>query len=338
MRVLVTGGAGFIGSNLVRALVNIGWQVDVVDDLSSGQLESLSDLRIRSVPVFMSKKFEEEYENTREKNQVLFFEADFEHPNVLSRVERGYYDKVFHLAANSQELYSVDRPAQTTDVNVTRTISLLEAVNRAPNSPRFIFSSTSAVYGDALGPTVEYHECAPTTPHGLQKLMVEEFLKMSSKLYGTDAVSLRYFNVYGPNQPGDFQHSAVVSAWCNSVRDGRPLRLDGDGDQTRDFVYVDDVVRANILAATRIETFEGESFNIGTGRNVSNNYILTLFKNKFHNIELKKVPTRPYDVRDTQADYRFAEELLGWTPQVSLEEGLERTWEWWDLNTSTVTK
>lgn len=339
MRALVTGGAGFIGSNLVHALVGSGWRVDVVDDLSNGHLEFLTGLRMRSVPVFMSHKFEEEYESTRDQNQVLFFEADFEHANILSRVERGYYDRVFHSAANPRVSYSVEHPAQTTDVNVTRTMSLVEAVNRAPNKPRFIFSSTCAVYGDATRiPTAEHTGCAPLSPYGLQKWMVEEFLKMSSTLYGTDAVCLRYFNVYGPNQFGDSPYSTAVSAWCNRVKESQPLRSDGDGEQTRDLVYVGDVVRANILAATREEKFAGETFNIGTGNRVSNNYILSRFRTKFPNVEVKNAPARPGDVRDTQADNQFAKYVLGWTPQVSFEEGLERTWEWWGLNTSTVTE
>jgi UDP-glucose 4-epimerase len=190
------------------------------------------------------------------------------------------------------------------------------------------------VYGDAARiPTVEYDECVPLSPYGLQKWMVEKFLKMSSTLYGTDTVSLRYFNVYGPNQFGDSPYSTAVSAWCNCVKESKPLRSDGDGEQTRDLVYVEDVVRANMLAAARVEKFTGEVFNIGTGQSVSNNYILSHFRERFHNLEVKKAPARPGDIRDTQADNRFAEELLGWIPQVSFEEGLERTWEWWDLNT-----
>jgi UDP-glucose 4-epimerase len=337
MRALVTGGAGFIGSNLVHALTKLGWRVDVVDDLSNGHLEFLSGLRLRAIPIFMSKKYEEEYEATREENQVLFFEADFEHPDILSRVERGYYDRVFHLAANPRVSYSVEHPAQTTDVNVTRTMSLVEALNRATNKPRFIFSSTCAVYGDASRiPTAEDSECSPLSPYGLQKWMVEEFLKMSSTLYDTDSVCLRYFNVYGPNQFGDSPYSTAVSAWCNLVKEGQPLRSDGDGEQTRDLVYVGDVVRANILAATRAERFAGETFNIGTGNRVSNNYILSRFKNKFPGVEVKIAPARVGDVRDTQADNQFAKDFLGWTPQISFEEGLERTWDWWGLNTSKV--
>lgn len=332
MRALVTGGAGFIGSNLVHSLVKSGWRVDVVDDLSNGHLEFLTSLRMRSVPVFVLQKFEEEYEHTRDNDQVLFFEADFEHPNILSRVERGYYDVVFHLAANPRVEYSVKHPAQTTDINVTRTISLLEAINKALNKPRFIFSSTCAVYGDAVEiPTTEHCERAPLSPYGLQKWMVEEFIKMSCILYGTDAVSLRYFNVYGPNQFGDSPYSTAVSAWCNRVKDGQPLRSDGDGEQTRDLVYVGDVVSANILAATRFEKFKGEVFNIGSGQRVSNNYILSLFKAKFPDVKVMNAPTRPGDVRDTQADNRLSAALLGWVPQISFQMGLQRTWEWWEL-------
>lgn len=338
MRALVTGGAGFIGSNLVNHLVRLGWTVDVVDDLSNGHVEFIN-AKLKFVPVFVLEQFEDKYESLRSYDQVLFFEADFEHEAVLSRVRRGFYDTVFHLAANPRVSYSVEYPAKTTDINVTRTISLVEAVNSAENKPRLIFSSTCAVYGDAIEiPTSEHCERSPLSPYGLQKWMVEEFLKLSSNLYGTDAVSLRYFNVYGPNQLGDSPYSTAVSAWCNKVKEGQPLRSDGDGEQTRDLVYVEDVVSANILAATRKERFNGDTINIGTGHSVSNNYILSLFYKEFPNIEVTKAPARPGDIRDTLANNHHAKYLLGWSPKVSFEEGLKRTWNWWDLNTTTEMK
>jgi len=191
------------------------------------------------------------------------------------------------------------------------------------------------VYGDAIEiPTPENCEKAPQSPYGLQKWMVEEFLKMSSNLYGTDAVCLRYFNVYGPMQLGDSPYSTAISSWCNRVKRCEPLRSDGDGEQTRDMVFVTDVVRANILAATREERFAGEVINIGTGKSVSNNQILQLFKKKFKDIEINHAPARQGDIRDTQALNSKAKHLLAWVPQVGLEEGLKLTWEWWGLNTS----
>ncbi len=161
---------------------------------------------------------------------------------------------------------------------------------------------------------------------------------MSHTLYGTDSVCLRYFNVYGPMQLGDSPYSTAISAWCNRVKNGEPLRSDGDGEQTRDMVFVGDVVRANILAATREEGFSGDVINIGTGKSVSNNQILQLFKSKFNDIQINHAPARPGDVRDTQALNSKAKNLLSWAPEVSLEEGLKRTWAWWGLNTNGDSK
>lgn len=335
MKCLVTGGAGFIGSNLVNRLVRSGWTVDVVDDLSNGRVEFLNGLNLKFVPVFVLDQYEQKYESLRSYDQVLFFEADFEHEAILARVRKGCYDRVFHLAANPRVSYCVENPAKTTDINVTRTVSLVEAINASPNKPRLIFSSTCAVYGNALElPTPETTTPSPMSPYGLQKWMVEEFLKMSSVLYGTDAVSLRYYNVYGPNQLGDSPYSTAISAWCSKVKLGESLRSDGDGEQTRDMIFVDDVVRANILAATRDERFFGDVINIGTGKRISNNKILELFKSNFENVSIVNAQARQGDVRDTQADNQKAKNLLAWFPQVSLEDGLKKTWEWWqfDLN------
>ena len=332
MKALVTGGAGFIGSNLVHYLANNGWTVDVVDDLSNGNFEFLLGLNVKPVPSFMLKKYEENYEESRTE-PVLFIEADFEDVNVLSRVSKGMYDVVFHLAANPRVAFSVENPANTTDVNVTRTISLVEAIRDAKNKPRLVFSSTCAVYGDpAEIPTTENCERSPQSPYGLQKWMVEEFLKLSVRLYGIDAVSLRYYNVYGPRQLGNSPYSTAISAWCNRVKDGEALRSDGDGEQTRDMVFVEDVVRANVLAGTRNEKFSGEVINVGTGKSVSNNHILNLFKEKFHDVRVTHAPVRLGDVRHTRASNAEAQRLLGWSPLVDLEEGLQRTWKWWGLN------
>ena len=331
-RVLVTGGCGFIGSNLVHKLVESGWLVDVVDDMSNGTLDNLDGLTFKVVLGFMIQQYELGYENNRKRETVLVIQDDFESKNVLRRVVEGKYDRVFHLAANPRVSYSVEHPAKTTDVNVTRTMSLIESINKAPNKPRLIFSSTSAVYGETTElPTPETCSKNPQSPYGLQKLMVEEFLRMSHRLYGTDSVCLRYANVYGPRQLGNSPYSTAISAWCNRVADNESLRSDGDGEQTRDMVYVNDVVRANILAATREESFIGDVFNVGTGTYVSNNEILKMFREKFSNIRVTNAPLRTGDVRSTQLDVRKAKRELDYTALTTLENGLQETWNCWKL-------
>lgn len=330
MRALVTGGCGFIGSNLVHELVKMGWLVDVVDDMSNGSLENLSGLSVKVVPGFILPQFEGKYEEIRKNDTVLVVQDDIESNELLHRIESGKYDRIFHLAANPRVAYTVEHPANTTDINVTRTIRMLESLNKANKKPRFIFSSTSSVYGNVSTlPTPEDFRKKPLSPYGLQKLMVEEFLRMSHDLYGTDSICLRYANVYGPRQLGNSPYSTAISAWCQKIHDGEALRSDGDGEQTRDMVFVGDVVKANILAATRPEGFKGEALNIGTGTRVSNNRILALFREKFGDLNVTHAPPRPGDVRDTQLDISEARDLLGYDPNVSLEEGLTATWSWW---------
>jgi len=328
MRALVTGGCGFIGSNLVHGLVTRGWQVDIVDDLSNGYMQFLDG--ISNVRAVLSTLLPYYQNSSRAQDTVLMIEGDIEDRNVLTRIESGAYNVIFHMAANPRVTYTVEQPAITFDINVTRTIRILESIRNSSRPIRFIFSSTSAVYGNnATLPTPVSQVCAPLSPYGLQKLTIEEFLKQATSLYGIDAVSLRYANVYGPRQLGNSPYSTAISAWCNCVNEGLPLRSDGDGEQTRDMVYVDDVVRANILAATRVEPFKGEVFNVGTGTRVSNNTILSFFKERFGELQVNTAPPRPGDVRDTQLDISHTAQGLGWTPKVSLEEGLMHTWKWW---------
>lgn len=330
MRALVTGGCGFIGSNLVRKLVDLGWRVDVVDDMSSGTLESLDGLTMKVVPGFLMQQFSETHEQNRKEGVVLVIESDIEHPIILERIRCGTYDRVFHLAANPRVLQSVENPAATTDVNCTRSLSLLESLRSCKSPVRFVFSSTCALYGDNVDlPISEEATPSPLSPYGLQKLFVEQYIGIAAKLHGIDAVSLRYFNVYGPGQRGDSAYATAITAWCNCVRNGTPLRSDGDGEQSRDMVYVGDVVRANVLAATRVEGFSGQVYNIGTGKRLTNNQVLNMFRKRFQDIVVNTALARPGDIRHTQADISLANRELGFSPQVSFEDGLERTWKWW---------
>ena len=169
------------------------------------------------------------------------------------------------------------------------------------------------------------------SPYALQKLVVENFCQLFFKLYGLESVCLRYFNVFGPGQPGDSPYSTAVSAWLDKIATGQPLRSDGDGEQTRDIVYIDDVVEANIRAAESSRVMEGNTYNVGTGATYSNNEILGLLKNKFGNLEINHAPERPGDVKHTKADISKIYEDLGWKPGWDFVSGLNETIKWWEL-------
>jgi len=330
LRALVTGGCGFIGSNLTRYLSQHGWKVDVVDDMSNGSVEFLDGIKFRSVLGALLPQFEKNFETSREFASTLVIEADMEDQNVLNRISRGMYDVVFHLAANPRVEYSVKHPAATTDVNCTRSLRLIESIIASPVPTRIVFSSTCSVYGDAENlPTDESSPKVPLSPYGLQKSYVEDYISMASRLHGIDGVSLRYFNVYGPRQLATSAYATAITAWCNCVKEGRLLRSDGDGEQTRDLVYVEDVVRANVLAALREEPFSGERYNIGSGASYSNNKILDLFLEKFEGVEIYNAPARLGDVRHTLADIARAKKDFGYSPIVGFEKGLQQTWKWW---------
>lgn len=334
LRALVTGGCGFIGSNICHKLMELGWRVDVVDDMSAGNLENLfsPSFKVRTILGPLLSSYEENGEFYRDDSTLLVVEADMENRLILNRISRGYYDVVFHLAANPRVGYSVEHPAQTTDINCTRSLSLIEAVTKSTCHTRFVFSSTCAVYGDVdrySFPTSEQELKAPLSPYGLQKLFVEDYIRMASDLHGLDGVSLRYFNVYGPRQDSDSAYATAITSWCSKVKNSQPLRSDGDGNQTRDLVYVDDVVNANILAATSKKKLDGQCYNIGSGVSISNNAILDLFKKKFGNIEVVHAPARAGDVKHTLANIKRANSELGYKPETQFEEGLNTTWKWW---------
>lgn len=305
---LVTGGAGFIGSNLSKRLVSEGWKVSIVDDLSNGHSEFLSDIKIDNIHYM-----------------------DFADQEILENIENSYYDVIFHEAAIPRVSFSCEEPAFTTNVNIARTVELMESATRAETMPRFVFASSSSVYGGAdKMPTPESEEKKPISPYALQKSVIEEYCKLFYNLYKLESVCLRYFNVFGPNQYGDSPYSTAVSAWCDAVKNGTSLRSDGDGEQTRDLCYVDNVVDANIIVATANKIFTGDCFNVACGERTSNNQILEYFKKKFPNIEIKKAPERAGDVKHTQADISALKEL-GYRPKVKFWEGLEKTLDWWKI-------
>ena len=326
MKALVTGGCGFIGSNLVHKLFSEGWHVDVVDDLSNGDPSFLRGLKTRFVPnVAIAEKSLD-----RSGKTVNVFTMDFAHEDILSYVRQGMYDYIFHLAANPRVEYSVQNPTETTEVNVLKSIGLFECAAIA-KVKRVVFSSTCAVYGDATElPTSENSKILPNSPYGLQKYTVEMFAKMLFKTHGLESVCLRYFNVYGPRQFGGSPYSTAITAWTHNCFNNISLRSDGDGTQTRDMVFVDDVVESNILAALHPNPLCGQVFNIATGKSVSNNQILNLFQEKFGHLNIVRAPWRPGDVMHTLADVKETHKKLGFSSKISLEEGLKKTWDWWE--------
>jgi UDP-glucose 4-epimerase len=270
----------------------------------------------------------------RSKNTVLVIQDDFASAALLDYIETGAYDIIFHQAAIPQVGYSVDYPYETTINNVSKTVGLFNAAQG--NVKRIINASSSSVYGLANSlPTKENENKNPMSPYAWQKSAIEDYSKICWGLYKLDIVNLRYFNVFGPGQYGNSAYSTAVSAWCNAIKNGLECRSDGDGEQTRDMCYVDNIVHANIAAAdlTKPIPFRGLSYNVACGESVSNNEILNYLKEKFNDrVKVVHAPERQGDVKHTLADIHSAQKDFNYQPRVSFWEGLDRTIEWWGLN------
>lgn len=309
--ILITGASGFIGSNLSNKIKNsnLDWNITLVDNLSSGKIE------------FLDKDLH---------NNLII--SDFSAENILNKIKNKEFDYVFHLAAKPAVGYSVENPFESNDENVTKTLKLLEVCRG--NIEKFIFSSSSAIYGDIkILPISENSEKNPNSPYGLQKYIIEQYLSLFKKLYDFNFVGLRYFNVYGKNNLGNSAYSTAVSAWLYAIKNNVELRFDGDGEQSRDMCNVNDIIKANILAA--ISDVNEGFFNVGTGTSVTNNQILELLKSKFHNIKIKYAPARHGDVRHTLSDIKLSEEYLDYFPEIKFEDGLNDTIEWF-MNTNLI--
>ena len=296
MRAIVTGGAGFIGSHVVEALLARGDEVTVVDDLSNGKRENVPE----GVPLVEG--------DLREGLGEVFADA---RPEVC-----------FHLAAQVDVRVSVDRPVYDSDVNVLGTIEVLEAARA--RETQVVFSSTGgAIYGECDGPAPETAERRPLAPYGVSKLAGEEYLAAYNRLYGTRHVSLRYGNVYGPRQDPHGE-AGVVAIFLGSLAEGRAPRIFGDGLQTRDYVYAGDVARATLAAAGQ----DGGVFNVGTGSETS---VVELYdacrRVAGSSLDAEQAPARLGELQRSVLDVSRAERELGWRPEVPLEEGLRLTWE-----------
>ena len=301
---LVTGGAGFIGSHLVDALLDQGFRVRVIDDFSSGREENLADARGR---------FE-------------LLRGDFTDPEVAARAVEGV-ELVFHQGAVPSVPRSVAEPVRTNRVNVDGTLAVLEAA-RGAGVRRLVYAASSSAYGDTeVLPKVETLPADPRSPYALQKHVGEVYCRLYHELYGLETVALRYFNVFGPRQDPRSTYAAVVPRFATACLRGEPPRIHGDGEQSRDFTYVADTVRANLLAADAPGAV-GRVINVAGGRRITMNRLLAEIQ-EIVGSELEPIhePARPGDVRHSLADLSRARDLLGFEPAVPLAEGLRRTIE-----------
>jgi nucleoside-diphosphate-sugar epimerase len=306
MRYLVTGGAGFIGSHIVEELVRRGHSVLVFDDLSSGKAANLAHL---------AEKVE------LRKGSVCDSET-------LASVSRGA-DYVIHLAARTSVPRSVLEPIETNHVNVDGTLNVLIAARDA-KAKRVVFAASSSAYGETPTlPKTESMEPAPISPYGVTKLVGELYAQVCGRVYGLENVSLRYFNVFGPRQDPTSQYSGVLSRFITALLDSQPPVVFGDGEQSRDFTYVANVVDAT-LRACEASGASGKVFNVGTGERFTLNETLRLLgKISGKNAKAKHDPPRAGDILHSQADISLARRILGYQPSVAFEEGLKRTWEWY---------
>jgi nucleoside-diphosphate-sugar epimerase len=306
MRFVVTGGAGFIGSNTVDELVRRGASVVVLDDLAGGKEENLAEFR----------------------NKITFIKGSIIDIEVVRKAmhEAEY---VLHLAARTSVPRSVKDPIETNRINIDGTLNVLVAARDA-KVKRIVFAASSSAYGETPTlPKVETMEPQPISPYGVTKYVGELYAQTFGRCYGLENVCLRYFNIFGPRQDPSSPYSGVLAKFCTAfLEDTQPV-IFGDGEQTRDFTYVENAVQANLLAC-EAPSASGKVFNIGVGGRFSlNETVALLNKISGKNLEVKYDPPRDGDIRDSQADISQAREFLGYDPQVGFEEGLRRTFEWY---------
>ncbi len=305
MRYLVTGGAGFIGSNTVDELVRRGHNVVVLDDLSSGKVGNLAGVQ----------------------SKIELLQHSVTDLDRLHEACRGV-DYVLHLGARTSVPRSVIDPLETNRVNVDGTLNVLVAARDA-KVKRVVFAGSSSVYGET--PTLPKREdmpLAPISPYGLSKLAGEMYGQVFQRCYGLEFVSLRYFNVFGPRQDPGSPYSGVLSLFNAAFLEGTQPAVYGDGEQSRDFTYIGNVVEANLLAC-EAKRAAGLAINIGTGSRYTLNQTLALLeKITGRPSKANYAPTREGDIRDSQADISRAREVLGYNPRIGFEEGLKLTWDW----------
>ena len=302
---LVTGGAGFIGSNIVRTLLARGERVRLIDDFSTGRRENVKDLR-----------------------RADLIEGSLLDQSCLEEALSGV-DYVLHQAAIPSVPRSVKDPVKSNEANVTGTIRLLEAACRA-KVKKFVYAASSSAYGDTeVLPKKESMPGNPLSPYAVSKYTGELYTKVFADIYGLPAVSLRYFNIFGPFQDPASEYAAVIPRFILKMLRGEPPVIYGDGEQSRDFNYIDNAVRANLLACESFKVGRGEVINVGCGDNFNLNQLVTCL-NQIMDASLEPVydEPRPGDIKHSLAEIKKAKELLGYRVEVDFKEGLERTVKW----------
>lgn len=293
---LVTGGAGFIGSHITQTLLSKGHSVAVLDNFSTGRRENIP-------------------------SGAKVFEASITDPKAIKEAFKGI-DGVFHTAALPRVQLSIEQPRETNEVNITGTLNVLLAARDA-GVKRVIYSASSSAYGDqTVLPLSESLKPNPKSPYGLQKYVGEHYCRLASMFWNLETVALRYFNVYGPAMAFQGAYVTVIAVFLQQSAEKKPLTITGDGTQTRDFTYVDDVVNANILAMESSKVGAGETINIGASNNHSVNEIAKIIGGAVTNIPPRVEP------HDTLADITLAKKLLGWEPKIKFNDGMENTINW----------
>ena len=309
MKVLVTGGAGFIGSNLVRRLLTEGIETRVFDNFSTGRRQNIGSFG----------------------EAVEVFEGDLRDFALVLEATKGI-EIIFHEAALPSVIRSVKAPNTTNDVNVTGTLNLLEAA-RVNGVRRVIYASSSSVYGDSLSlPKRERLTPNPLSPYAVSKLAGEYYMRVFNRLYGIETIILRYFNVYGPQQDPTSEYSGVIAKFINAFIDDKPIVVYGNGEQSRDFTYVEDVVEANMLASRA--GISGDFFNVAGGKRYSLNQLIDTLKSLFGKSDpgVTYAAPRTGDVRHSQADVSKIKRVLGFEAKIDLEQGLLGTIRWYQSN------
>ncbi len=301
-KILVTGGAGFIGSHIVDRLAQDNY-VTVLDNLFNGSLYNLA----------------------RSRSRIDFIKGDILDKELVGKLAGGA-EYIFHLAARTSIIRSVQEPEPDMVTNINGTFNILEAC-RGANIKRLVFSSSAAIFGDAQSlPVDENHPLNPKSPYAVSKLAAEKYVLAYCHTYGIPTVSLRYFNIYGPRQDTS-EYANVLSIFLRSFKARQPVTVYGDGEQTRDFIYVKDAVAANLLAAVHPEA-PGEAFNIATGEAPTINKVIEIMRGiSGWEGQVNYEAERPSEIKHSRASIKKAGELLGYEPNVSLEQGLQSTWD-----------